>query len=383
MRVFVSSVMQGFEAERAAARRAIELLRHDAVMAESFGAQPQSSQSSCLERVRSSDVFIGIFGRRYGQVAPSGMAVCEEEFEEARRRGLRILVYVSKEEKEANQVAFLKRVGDYNNGYFYGSYSTPAELQERVVQGLNDLERSDTGKKTGEEAMRQLQSHAGAMPASRHQTSLVFSITPTQKLSEVIGPKKLGEDDFHEQISQLLLFGNKPRFFDASLGTTIEEGRDYVQFLQKIDGRRGTFSSVCLYSDGSVVFGCDLTGPERGMEYAMMLSSVIDSDLTRVRLMAAIQSTAQYYQLLNDHRLATFFALAELRGVEQKQFGPWPSTPPKSMSMPTHQLGNAIYATDGPIKVSLPQTLEGVAIASDFVDRWTRIFKAAGAFFTP
>jgi hypothetical protein len=44
MKIFISSLISGFEPFREAARSAIANLRHEAVMAEEFGAQPTSPQ---------------------------------------------------------------------------------------------------------------------------------------------------------------------------------------------------------------------------------------------------------------------------------------------------------------------------------------------------
>ncbi len=101
-RVFISSVMRDFTAERTAAKEAITRLRLQPVMAEDFGAQPFSSQLACLEGVRSSDIYLGIYGERYGYVAPtSGLGATEEEFQEARRRGMDILCFEKKGPKDA------------------------------------------------------------------------------------------------------------------------------------------------------------------------------------------------------------------------------------------------------------------------------------------
>lgn len=381
MRVFVSSVMQGFEAERAAARDAIELLRHEAVMAEGFGAQPQSSQSACLDKVRSCDVYVGVFGRRYGYVAPSGMSVSEEEFEEARQRGLRILVFVSNEEKDPKQDDFLRKVGDYNSGYFYAKYTTAAELQNLVVRGLNDLGRAGGGKRSADEAARHIVSCSDAVQPEHHQSGLLVGLTPTQDLGELLGPQRLSDQSFHEEVTQLLLFGQKPRLFDATSGTRTEEGRDFVRFRQQSRGRRETFSSLTLYADGTCIVSGDLTLPDRGFEHSIMMGCIIDSNLVSQRLLAAINVASSCYQLIADRRLTTVYLSAEIRGINQKQFGPVPRTPPRSMSMPMRELGNAVRATDSPQEYSLPQLREGTTIASDFLDRWTRFFKAEGAYF--
>jgi hypothetical protein len=137
-RVFVSSVINGFERERAAARRAVESLRQQPVMAEDFGAKPHSAQTACLEGVRSSHIYVGIIGERYGFVTQSGVSVTEEEFLEARRRGLRILIFVENGTKESHQQEFLDRLKRYEEGYHLDFFSTPEELTEKVTKALFD-----------------------------------------------------------------------------------------------------------------------------------------------------------------------------------------------------------------------------------------------------
>jgi hypothetical protein len=66
MRVFISSVITGFEECRDAAARAITVLGHEVVRAEDFGAAPDSPQRSCLAGVRSADVVLLLVGSRYG-----------------------------------------------------------------------------------------------------------------------------------------------------------------------------------------------------------------------------------------------------------------------------------------------------------------------------
>ena len=75
-KVFISSVITGFEAQRAAARSAVESLRLQPIMAErDFGAKPYTSQEACLDGVRQCDIYLGIFGTRYGFVTASGKSV--------------------------------------------------------------------------------------------------------------------------------------------------------------------------------------------------------------------------------------------------------------------------------------------------------------------
>lgn len=48
MKIFISSLIGGFEVYRAAARDAVTQLGYEPVMAENFPAQPNSPQVACL-----------------------------------------------------------------------------------------------------------------------------------------------------------------------------------------------------------------------------------------------------------------------------------------------------------------------------------------------
>ena len=69
LRVFVSSTLEELAAERTAAREAIERLRLTPVLFE-LGARPHPPQELYRSYLEQSDVFIGIYGDRYGWVAP-------------------------------------------------------------------------------------------------------------------------------------------------------------------------------------------------------------------------------------------------------------------------------------------------------------------------
>jgi len=62
---------------------------------EYFGADPRQAIEVCLEKVRDSDLYIGIVGHKYGSVvAETGKSYTQMEYEEARRIGLPCRVYL-------------------------------------------------------------------------------------------------------------------------------------------------------------------------------------------------------------------------------------------------------------------------------------------------
>src|SRR3546814_5244888 len=104
MKIFISSLISGMEIERAATKRAIELLRHEAVMAEYFGAQVSSPQIACLTGLRQSDLVVLVLGTRYGVKQASGLSATHEEYREARGRKP-ILIFIQQGEAEPDQAA--------------------------------------------------------------------------------------------------------------------------------------------------------------------------------------------------------------------------------------------------------------------------------------
>ena len=78
-RVFVSSVMEGFEEFRLAAKNGIIAAGSEPLLIEDFPALPISPRNACIDGVASCDIHIAIVGNRGGWVAPSGKLVVEEE----------------------------------------------------------------------------------------------------------------------------------------------------------------------------------------------------------------------------------------------------------------------------------------------------------------
>ena len=136
--VFVSSVIKDFEAVRAAVHAAVESAGFRPVMSERDAASPLSSQSTLLDRVASSDIYLVILGARYGEPAASGLSPTEEEFEEAKRRNRTILGLRQNVDMEPAQVEFARQVGGtWEDGHLYATFDDKAR---RCLQGCS---RSD------------------------------------------------------------------------------------------------------------------------------------------------------------------------------------------------------------------------------------------------
>lgn len=155
-KVFVSSVMNGFDAERLAVRQAIESVGMHPLMAETAAASPDPSKHALLPLVEQAGVVILVLGARYGFIAEHGLSPTEDEFNHARKAGTPVLVFVQNGvEREEEQDAFVKRVqGGWGEGAFTGFFSDATELGFKVVQALTSHREAQRGSDALPEAQQ-------------------------------------------------------------------------------------------------------------------------------------------------------------------------------------------------------------------------------------
>jgi hypothetical protein len=150
LRVFVSSTLGELAEERRAVSRAISALRLTPVMFEA-GARPYPPAEVYRAYLAQSDVFIGVYWQRYGQIVP-GMQVSglEEEFDLS--GGLPRLLYVKAPApgREPRLADLLARIRD-ESSVSYRYFRTPAELGRLVRDDLAVLlsERFGGGQAAG------------------------------------------------------------------------------------------------------------------------------------------------------------------------------------------------------------------------------------------
>lgn len=144
MRVFISSVRRGLEAERDSLPGLIMALGHEPRRFEDFGARPVPSREACLRGVKDSDVYLLLLGPNYGHVFPeTGQSATHDEWVAAVTEGMPQLVFRKVGvEYEPKQEEFAQLVGDYGHGAFYSEFDNAVDLQAKVAQALRSLEAS-------------------------------------------------------------------------------------------------------------------------------------------------------------------------------------------------------------------------------------------------
>lgn len=140
MKVFISSVRRGLEAERDYLPGLVTANGHRPMRFEDFGAQDMSSRGACLGGVNEADIYLLLLGTHYGaEMEDSLISATEEEFNAASSRGIPIYVFkkANAEPDEAQQ-QFMSRIGNYVEGRFWVEFNDNGSLGVEVTRALQE-----------------------------------------------------------------------------------------------------------------------------------------------------------------------------------------------------------------------------------------------------
>jgi nucleoside 2-deoxyribosyltransferase len=180
VKIFISSVVRGYEHYRATARKAVELLQHTPGISEYFPAQPQSSEAACMAEVKASDVVVLILGAEYGYETPSGRSVTQQEYHHARALNKPVLAFLENVEATGKQKAFRQQVSDYTNGLFRESFSTEAELYDGIIKALHLLKQQQSTPDEQEfvDRLKSREKEGGGFSGGLQGATMEFTFSP-------------------------------------------------------------------------------------------------------------------------------------------------------------------------------------------------------------
>lgn len=306
MKVFISSLITGMEAERAAAKHAIEILGHEATMAENFEARTSSPRVACLTGVREADLVVLILGDRYGQKQDRGISATHEEFREAQERKP-ILTFVHAEDPEPEQAAFIEEAGEWGGGLLWNPYSSIEELEGLVARGIH---RYALAKVTAPLDPGELEARARGMFQEMRRDggspvlSLAVAAGPTQS---VLRPVEMESEALAGKLQQRAMFGPQP-LVDRALGirAQIDHGALVVYQGELYEDK----AKIILAETGDVLL--QLPGVRSSGD--MGFSAVIEEDI-KAQLEAAIGYAAWLLSKIDpDERLTHVVLAARLAG---------------------------------------------------------------------
>lgn len=141
MKVFISSVRHGLEAERDALPGLIKAIGHEPITFEQFTAQTVPSREACMNGVDEADAYVLLLGAHYGHVFPeTGQSATHDEYQRARHRGIPRLVFTkSGVDMDREQQTFAEAIGEYGAASFWATFTDVGDLQTKVADALREL----------------------------------------------------------------------------------------------------------------------------------------------------------------------------------------------------------------------------------------------------
>ena len=140
-RAFISSVMSELPAERQAAAAAARAVGVAPVMFEQFGGRDADPGDAYLSEVETSDIYLGILGRRYGKPLPSRFSATHAEYLHAEKQGLRLAIWSMRaSDREGHEESFLSEVRIF---HVVPEFVTPDDLRAQVEDRLRAIAAED------------------------------------------------------------------------------------------------------------------------------------------------------------------------------------------------------------------------------------------------
>jgi len=332
MKVFVSSLIGGFKQERAAAKRAIITLRHQAIMAEDFGAQPNSPQVACLRGLREADLVVLVLGASYGATQPSGLSATHEEYREARNSKPVVAFVQEGVERDSAQSDFVTEVQAWEGGLFRGGFETPEQLGDLVTRAIYDV---DLARAVGPVDESDLIGRAKALiPAEDRQGSDV----PTLNLAIAGGPKQqilrpieIEAKPLADALLQSALFGGAS-VFDQRLGNEIGLNGGCLVLRQE------RAASIQIDQGGSIFMRLPLedTGGSRLGGFGSM--HVIVEEAVQARLSQALAFACEILDRIDSTQRLTHLAVAS--SIANAEYAAWRTEAQHAASPRSVSLGN-------------------------------------------
>ena len=270
MKVFISSLISGMELLRAAAKDAVMTLRHEPVMAEDFGARPNSPQVACLGELRKADVVVLILGAGYGALQPSGMSATHEEYEDAKGRKYIFAFVQEGVEREHREAALVQEVEAWESGLFRSGFRTVEELRQAITRALYDHAIANATGPVDQDEMAQraialLPAEERGYSSGTAMLNLAVAGGPRQS---ILRPVEIEKPPLADALMQRALFGEH-RLFNVALGVTAGMDRDVLVIRQERGGR------VLLNEQGSICISLPVERSDR------MMPAIIDEDVQR------------------------------------------------------------------------------------------------------
>lgn len=208
MKVFISSIITGYDEYRNATASAISSVGYKVIRAEGFSARPETPRQACLAEVRKSDIVILILGAKYGYIQDSGFSATQEEWEEAVKEHKQVLVFVENiNTEDSRQKEFIEKVEGWSTGHLRMSFNTPEDLRNKVIKSLFDMATAD--QPDSFEIRSRAENILPENWQSYSERPVLFVAVAAGPRRVVIRPSQLNKSVFIRKIQKEAMFGQE------------------------------------------------------------------------------------------------------------------------------------------------------------------------------
>lgn len=359
---FISSVQCDFGDIRKAAARAAEAYGLRVLMAERAAAGG-SPKGALLALVRQSNVFILILGARYGDAVEKETSPTEDEFSEAVRIGLPVLVFVQNGEREPRQDVFLQRVrGAWAEGNLTATYTGAGDIGVEVMAALRRLEEQANATAARPQAEQRAGDLARGPDRGAFSGSAVARVAYAPLVEgRLLDDLALNRGNVAEKASACLresglasqqmgieaqISGSAGVRLTARDPSTAGFGQDAVEVTIDLDGAVVVQAPV----SGSGPFGSSLIDPDRladlvgrSGDYTLRVWSEVDSNSRIAQLAAAIGVPSAQHRLYGRSQ-ATSLSMGGMSRLPATLVAPEPPLLARREDLATERLSVRLLA---------------------------------------
>jgi hypothetical protein len=363
MKVFISSLIDGFEALRDAAAGAISTLGHLPTRAEDFPASPDSPQQACLAGVRDADAVVLILGDRYGYIQQSGLSATHEEYREA-RESRPVLVFLQRDRApEPRQLEFIREVQGWERGHYTADFADAEELRNRVTRALHEFTLANETAPLNESEL--LDRARSLIPSGRQspRPSLLVAVAPGP-VRGVIRPAQLDDEGLRRFLLTEALTGDDAVLTPA-FGTDVNVEGDAIHLAQRESNRL-----VNVDESGRVL----VVTPATEDRWRTGIPSIIEEDV-RALIERSLRFVSRVLDQIDGPRRLTH--VAPIVGLLGAGYLPWRTREeqqqsPNAASMGMGSADEVVVALTPPVRRRPALVHENSQLADDFIARIRR-----------
>ncbi len=381
-KIFISSIIKGFEKERKSAKAAIQSLSMQPIMAEDFSAKPYSPKTACSEGVSNSDVYLGILGQSYGFITNSGISVTEEEFNKAREIGIPILWFIMDCERDSEQDEFVKRIKDYEEGYFISSFNSTTDLVTEITKALHEcILNRKVGFVSTTYAANIINKHIKALtPHEQTDSYIAAIIVPEIQNDTYVSAIDLGKKETIEKFQQPALFGPSA-ILARELGTKEFVRPEGLSFVQK--NQNDVVSNTIEFYPNGILTWRSIIPSESDYGPFTIYMYVIEEKKVRNKLLQFFRYADLYYsRLINAHLVSSFYFSSILYNLESKKLGNIEPRFRNGFSMGFSSMQDPLVIPQEPMKLTRSQLKETPTLADNITELIVRAFKSKDLYYS-